>query len=219
MGHIAVDANPTSTDSCNNITIQNVIVRSTNHKHFSIPIMIESENTTETTTALVDCGAEGFFIDISIAHKWRKQKLARPIKVQNVDGSFNKEGEIKERCLITFDCNGRKLTEWFCVTAIGNQNLILGLPWLKKHNPIIDWEEKTLEFRDSDKDIIRTSIWSLCLKIDDEEAMPEQDEEIVVQYIKSQMGPEPTDLQRWIDGSIYENDQWIEEMMDPINIR
>ena len=49
--------------------------------------------------------------------------------------------------------------------------------------------------------------------------MPEQDEEIVVWYIKSQMGPEPTDLKRWLNGSIYENDQWIEEMMDPINIR
>jgi hypothetical protein len=219
VGHIAVDANPTSTDSCNNIAIQNVIVRSTNHKRFSIPITIESENTTETTTALVDCGAEGLFVDISIAHKWRKQKLARPIKVRNVDGSFNKEGEIKERCLITFDCNGRKLTEWFCVTAIGNQNLILGLPWLEKHNPIIDWKEKTLEFRDSDKDIIRTSIRSLCLKIDDEEAMPEQDEEIVIRYIKSQMGPELADFERWLNGSIYENDQWIEEMMDPINIR
>ena len=48
--------------------------------------------------------------------------------------------------------------------------------------------------------------------------MPEQDEEIVVRYIKSQMGPKPADLERWISGSIYENDRWIEEMMDPINI-
>ena len=105
MGHMAVDVNPTSTDLCNNIAIQNVIVQSTNHKHFSILITIESENTTETTTALVDCGAEGF-VDISIARKWRKQKLAHPIKVRNIDGLFNKEGEIKERCLITFHCNG-----------------------------------------------------------------------------------------------------------------
>ena len=163
MGHMTVDVNPIVPDSCNNLTIQNVIVHSTNHKHFSILITIESENTTEQTTALVDCGAEGLFIDTSIAHKWRKHKMARLIKVRNVDSSLNTNGEIKERCLITLDCNGRRMTEWFCVTAIGNQNLILGLPWLEKHNPIVDWKEKTLEFCDSKTDRIRASIWSLCL--------------------------------------------------------
>ena len=163
-----MDVNPIVPDSCNNLAIQNVIVRSTNHKRFSIPITIESENTTEQTTTLVDCGAEGLFVNTSIAHKWRKHKMARPIKVRNIDGSLNTNGEIKERCLITLDCNGRRMTEWFCVTAIGNQNLILGLPWLEKHNPIVNWKEKTLEFRDSKTDRIRASIWSICLQIDEE---------------------------------------------------
>ena len=65
---MTVDVNPIVPDSCNNLAIQNVIVCLTNHKHFSILIMIESENTTEQTTALVDCGAEGLFIDTSITH-------------------------------------------------------------------------------------------------------------------------------------------------------
>ena len=52
------------------------------------------------------------------------------------------------------------MTEWFCITAIGNQNLILGLPWLEKHNPIVNWKEKTLEFHDSKTDRIRASIQS-----------------------------------------------------------
>jgi hypothetical protein len=46
----------------------------------------------------------------------------------------------------TFRINDRIMTEWFYVTALGDQNLILVLPWLEKHNPIIDWMEKTLEF-------------------------------------------------------------------------
>jgi hypothetical protein len=44
------------------------------------------------------------------------------------------------------------MTEWFYITALGDQNLILGLPWLEKHNPIINWKEKTLEFRSSPED-------------------------------------------------------------------
>ena len=135
---MTVDVNPAKPDSCNSIDIQNVTVRSTNHKRFMIPILIESEKTTEETTTLIDCGAEGLFINSSIAHKWRKHKLGKLIKVRNVDGTLNTKGEIKERCLITFDCNGKTMTKWFHVTAIGGQNLILGLLWLEKHNPVID---------------------------------------------------------------------------------
>jgi hypothetical protein len=56
------------------------------------------------------------------------------------------------------------MTEWFYVTALGDQNLILGLPWLEKHNPIIDWTEKTLEFRNSQEDKAKAFIWSLAAK-------------------------------------------------------
>jgi hypothetical protein len=54
------------------------------------------------------------------------------------------------------------MTEWFYITALGDQNLILGLPWLEKHNPIIDWTEKTLEFRNSQEDKAKAFIWSLA---------------------------------------------------------
>ena len=72
--------------------------------------------------------------------------LKTPIKVRNVDGTYNKNGAITERCLIPFRIKDKTMTEWFYVTMIGDQDLILGLPWLEKHNPIIDWKEKTLEF-------------------------------------------------------------------------
>jgi hypothetical protein len=100
-------------------------------------------------------------------HKWRTSILKSPIKVRNVDGTYNENGAITERCLIPFRINDRIMTEWFYVTALGDQNLILGLPWLEKHNPIIDWMEKTLEFQNS--------------------------QDLVVQYLKSHRGLEPSD--------------------------
>jgi hypothetical protein len=48
------------------------------------------------------------------------------------------------------------MTEWFYVTMLGDQDLILGLPWLEKQNPMIDWAKKTLEFRSSKKDNVTT---------------------------------------------------------------
>ena len=66
--------------------------------------------------------------------------------VRNINGTFNESGVIRERCLITFTINDRIMTEWFYITTLGDQDLILGLPWLEKQNPIINWVKKTLEF-------------------------------------------------------------------------
>ena len=37
--------------------------------------------------------------------------------------------------------------ERFYITGLGNQKVILGLPWLRKHNPEIDWEKGTVTWR------------------------------------------------------------------------
>jgi hypothetical protein len=91
----------------------------------------------------------------------------------------------------TLQINDRIMTEWFYVTALGDQNLILGLPWLEKHNPIIDWMEKTLEFRNSQEDKVKAFIRSLAQE--QEETMLIEDKDLVVWYLKSHRGPKPSD--------------------------
>ena len=160
---MSVDACPITSDSTpkDDLSISPVIVRSISSNRLSIPLEVETEDNTESMTALVDSGAEGLFINSSIAYKWRKKKLARPIRVKNVDGTYNTNGEISDKCLITIDINGKKMTEWFLVTSLGDQNLILGLPWLEKHDPIISWRNRTLEFRNSKEDKWKASIRSI----------------------------------------------------------
>jgi len=34
----------------------------------------------------------------------------------------------------------------FLITDIGPEDIILGLPWLRHHNPNIDWKKGTLKF-------------------------------------------------------------------------
>src|SRR5258707_5333739 len=203
---ISVDDDPNTS-----IDINGVIVKSLANKRFTIPISVKSENT-EETTALIDSGAEGMFIDISIAQKWRKTSLIKPVKVQNVDGTANANGEIKEKCLITIDCQGKEMTDWFYITALGDQNFILGLPWLKKYNPVIEWREKTLEFHHSiQKMAISTLTWSLSLK-EDEQAMPEWENDLVVWYLMSPRGPKPIDHTSLEASSLFSN------LGDPISI-
>ena len=127
------------------IIIQNVTVQSPSNKCFTIPITIESTENTEDAHTLIDCGAEGLFIDASYTKQWRKEPLKHQIRVRNVDGMINTNGNIKEKCLIMFRIGDEEMTEWFHITNTGDQNLILGLPWLTKRNPVIDWRRKSLE--------------------------------------------------------------------------
>ena len=74
------------------------------------------------------------------------------------------------------------MTEWFYVTTLGDQNLILGLPWLEKHNPNIAWKEKTLEFQNSQEDKLKAFIWSLVQG--QEETMLIEDTDLMIWYLK-----------------------------------
>ena len=175
----------------NNLELSHVTKEPINNRRFVIPIKVETIENTEEISALINCGAKGLFIDKSISHKWRKSILQSPIPVRNVDGTFNESGAIRERCLITFTINDRIMTEWFYVTTLGDQDLILGLPWLEKQNPIIDWAKKTLEFRSSKKDKLKAFIRSLIQE--QEETTLIGDTDLVVWYLTSHRGPEPSD--------------------------
>ena len=62
-----------------------------------------------------------------------------------MDRTPNKQGTISYYVNLNFEIHGRKWKEQLLVTGLGEHRIILGLPWLRKTNPIIDWEKKTLE--------------------------------------------------------------------------
>ncbi len=194
---MTVDEDPNETISVpDTLNILNVTVHSISERRISIPIRIETDHNTEKTHALVDCGAEGLFIDKSIAHKWKRQPI-NPIKVRNVDGTLNIEGEINEKCLITFDMNGRNMTEWFLVSALGSRKMILGLPWL---------EEKTLEFRNSDIKDEEIPSRSTCRV--DSVTVSEREDDLVIRYLQSHKGSLSEDRDRKVNP--FEGDHKIE---------
>ena len=91
--------------------------------------------------ALLDSGAMGLVMSSEFAKKqgFKLKKLKRPMQVRNVDGSFNKEGPIEHMVEVNIYFKGhRKRTE---INVIGGQKwtVILGMPWLARYNPEIDW--------------------------------------------------------------------------------
>ena len=119
-------------------------------------------------SALVDSGASENFIDFEV---WRglrigRFRLKRVIPVHNVDGTANKQGAIDSYCWLKVRLGGKEENMKFYLTNIGKERFILGYPFLRIFNPIINWETgrlkdgdvklETLSFRKAQKNVLRT---------------------------------------------------------------
>jgi hypothetical protein len=71
----------------------------------------------------------------------------------------NKRGTIRHYVDLNIEVQGRICREHFLVTGLGKHRIILGFPWLRKTNLIIDWTKGTLEWRQPQKEKpLRTTI-------------------------------------------------------------
>ena len=98
------------------------------------------------TSTLVDCGATSLFIDEDYIRKneiptWT---LNKAIPVFNVDGTSNEAGMIREVVKVILRYNDHSERTLFAVTKLGGFTTILRYTWLRKHNPQIDWQNKTI---------------------------------------------------------------------------
>jgi hypothetical protein len=149
------------------------------------------------THALLDSGAGGTFIDQNYVRKLQleTQLLTTPVKARNVDGTENKRGTIKSYVDLQIKIGDRLFDEHFYVTGLGKQKIILGFPWLKKHNPMINWQTGLILWEEEHLDKTEYPKPSITDEDDEEEwmnrtinALDEQetdtDHELVISYIE-----------------------------------
>ncbi|KAG2047875.1 hypothetical protein BDR06DRAFT_896581, partial [Suillus hirtellus] len=60
----------------------------------------------------------------------------------NVDGMLKKNGRITQYCSLSFLIHGIPMRMCFLITSLGGEDTILGMSWLKKENPDINWTKK-----------------------------------------------------------------------------
>jgi len=92
--------------------------------------------------ALLDSGATGIFMDRQTAarHRFKLQKLERPIAVRNVDGTNNSGGAITHQVECNVFYKGHMERIRIDVCDLEKTEVILGMSWLAAHNPEINWE-------------------------------------------------------------------------------
>ena len=97
---------------------------------------------------LLDSGANATFID-SLVAEWLGlllEPLDNPIHIFNINGSHNLAGNVTHTMTIVMEYLRHHEELRAEVMNLGKNLLILGYMWLKKHNPMIDWQMGTMKF-------------------------------------------------------------------------
>ena len=122
--------------------------------HFHVPVIIEQyipemDNILAVTTlALVDSGASTTFISKRLVNElgMRTKRFSQSIPLLNIDRTTNNSGSITHYIELTLaipHARGHISKTIFAVTNIDDQDIIIGIDWLKQHNPEINWKQGT----------------------------------------------------------------------------
>ena len=161
--------------SSSSLEIASVIVANKSERALQFPIRLRYRARTVTTTALIDCGATGNFIDPSLVNRLLlPSRTILPLQAFNVDGTTNKQGRIT--AATTIHCQAASFEDdlTLMIVGLGQSQVVLGMPWLVKHNPQIDWEKKTVTLPDEHicKTTLSTELTIAAHK--DEVTLPQQ---------------------------------------------
>ncbi len=92
--------------------------------------------------ALVDSGATDCFMSENFIRRMKlgKRPLQKPRKIWNIDNTANQAGEITHYITLDIQTGGIRKTIQFLVTNIGNEDIILGYPWMAAFEPQFTWK-------------------------------------------------------------------------------
>ena len=126
--------------------INHVLTTLPNERTLCIPVKISVNHQIINTTAIIDCGATGNFIDPGLTSltEFPLQRLERLIKAYNVDSTTNSKGNIIWETHVDLLFPKHMENVRLMVLNLGRKQIILGMPWLKKWNPVIDWIAKRI---------------------------------------------------------------------------
>lgn len=115
-----------------------------NGLHLKIQAVIADQS----ARVMIDSGAAGNFMHPEFFGRLGISGVpkARPIPVEGLSGE-DLGGSIEiESGFLTMAVRGHLERINFNVFPVGKYDIVLGIPWLRKHNPVIDWQKEQVTF-------------------------------------------------------------------------
>jgi len=97
--------------------------------------------------ALIDSGATDCFMSETFVRRMKlgKRPLQKPRKIWNIDNTANKAGAITHYTDLDIQTHGTRKTIRFLVTNIGNEDIVLGYPWMAAFEPKFTWRSGVID--------------------------------------------------------------------------
>src|SRR5258705_1471349 len=152
------------------VTSDDVLLRSQHaiKDHLNLPLHLKlDQNRDITTKALIDSGAMANFIHHRMVRKYGLQctTLRTPITVRNADNTYNRIGKITHKVVTKMMVDNQTQTVHFLVSHIGEDDFILGYPWLATNNPNIDWKNSNIHFNQQKVSPFKRVVLALHTKV------------------------------------------------------
>ena len=127
----------------------------TSIEDFSFPVSIHFKSISISSLALLDSGATCFMDEMFILkHKFSVVQLSKPIPVEAIDGRMLSSRVVTEATVpLILQLGDHQEVLTFYVITSPRHLVILGLSWLKEHNPIVDWRNHSITFPHTNSDV------------------------------------------------------------------
>jgi len=127
--------------------------------HIMVKIQLHGEKESVTSNAMIDSRATEDFIDREVCneHGIKMIKAKNPREFYLADGRPSAIGPVTHMTKEPMNISSHWEVATFQVANLQNHEVLLGMAWLREHNPTIDWNDKRITFNSE-----RCMTW--CLK-------------------------------------------------------
>jgi hypothetical protein len=119
----------------------------TRYRSMKVPVSFRTLHAMVNKDILVDSGATDNFIHPKLLKRigLGVQALDRPRKIWNIDGTTNRAGRLTSFVDLEVRTGNEEKKMRFLVTDLGNEDLILGYPWLATFEPQFNWRSSVID--------------------------------------------------------------------------
>jgi len=114
--------------------------------HIMVKIQLHGEKESVTINVMIESGVTEDFIDCELCHKHgiTMIKAKNPKEIYMADGKPSTIGPVTHMTKVPMDISSHRELATFQVANLQNHEVILGMPWLREHNPRIDSNDKRI---------------------------------------------------------------------------
>ena len=168
-------------------------IGSTSSNSFLVSIYVP-EFSHDRIRTLIDCGASDCFIDVDFVAALPAliSTLTTPVRLRLFDGSRASHGQIDQyvQSPVLFDDGTHQDLSLLVTKLHPAAQVVLGLSWLRKYNPAIDWATMTFIWRDKPKSTINMAYLPDDPPVAEEEPWSQDPSDVELKEI-SKMAPWP----------------------------